>query len=646
MAPGCGTLNNPDPAQAFGLADGSARFPGHAADRLRADRARPIGRLRVPPPAGAARPRQPSRARDQRGALMISLIVTMTLVALLGGAMVYLTATSGAGSLNPNSRQQAYYLALAGLKLYDAQAVKPELPQTYTLDNGDRILLASGGLPERLSSTGIVQGAFGEVRVRLTSRGSAGSPAWVDTMENLDNWLGAARIPGTAAIEAVEGNRAMRTGGEAVEALAGGASAPLEDLVSEARAVRDDYRSQRDSTPPASAEWWTLETRLQYWEAVLEALEGARSVLESHGVVGASVTLPADLFKPQFFGVYLWRQADGGNPVPLFDYWRGTSYDGTFHEANTLSYDLQVKSALLPPDPEFLTGISLRVDASRAVNGGDLLGVSLVRGVRGGALPDRLVPEDDPGRPAVMLWLQQDRNGDGLITPLWEYTVPPAGPTLTLWPEEREILAYAELPADYCLLQPDNRCFHPWTTLMVRLEERRVAVEEAGGGLDAGDKVNAVKVFLSTVEACNGGGSLTGDAADLLLDNRRGGSTRLPPLSPFINWPVVDPNNLRVGNDLFSLAGGGLNQIDWTFVAASPSPVHGVCLHLTGGQPGRDADAVLLIDARLTAGYGNAIEDWPAEIGLHAMGLEASEAAAVYFDDFAVRLKGREAGLR
>jgi hypothetical protein len=600
-------------------------------------------------PSAARRPprlRVPSVDADQGGALMISLIVTMTLIAVLGGAMVYLTSTSGSGSLNPNSRQQAYYLALAGLKLYDAQPVKPDLPKTYTLDNGDRIRLASEGLPERLTSTGIVQGAFGEVRVRITARGSAGSPSWVDTMENLDNWLGEARIPGTAAIEVVEGNRALRAGGEAVETLAGSASAPVESLIADAQAIRDDYRSQRDNATPASEEWWALDTSLQYLEAVLEALEGAQSVLAANGVAGDPVTLPVDLFKPQFFGVYLWRQADASNPIPLFDYWRSTSYDGTFHELNTLSYDLQVKTALLPPDPEYLTGISLRVDTTRAVNGGDLLGVSLVRGARGGALPDRLVPEDDPSRPAVMLWLQQDRNGDGLITPLWQYTVPPAGPTLTLWPEEREILAYADLPADYCLLESDSRIFHPWTTLVVRLEERRVAVDEAGGGLAAGDKVNAVKVFLATTDACNGGGSLAGAAPDLMLDNRRGGSPRLPPLSPFINWPVIDPNNLRVSNDLFSLVGGGLSQMSWTFVASSPSPVHGVHLHLIGGEATRDTDAVLLLDARFTAGYGNDIDDWPAEIGLHAMGLETSDPSAVYFDDFAIRLRGREAGLR
>lgn len=582
----------------------------------------------------------------QGGALMISLIITMTLIAVLGGAMVYLTSTSSSGALNPNSRQQAYYLALAGLHLYDAQALKPDLPRTYTMDNGSRILLESAGLPERLTSTGIVQGAFGEVRVRITSRGAAGSPDWVDTMEDRANWLGDSRIPGSTAIETVEGNRALRTAGEAVAALAGGPTAPVGDLIQDAQAIREDYRSQRDSAVPASAEWWEADTLVRYWSALLDALAAALQVLQANGAADQSVTLPADVFEPQFFGVFLWRQADGGSPIPFFDYWSGTSYDGTFHEANTLSYDLQVKTALLPATPDYLTGLSLRVDAEEAVNGGNLLGVSLARGPQGGLLPESLVPADDPARPAVVVWLQQDRNGDGLITPRWTYTIPPTGPTLTLWPEEREILAWAELPDDYCLLQGDQRIFAPWITLTVRLEERRVTPDEAGGGLTAGDKVNALKVFLATPTQCNGGGSLAGLPADLQLDNRRGGSPRLPPLSPFANWPVFDPNNLRVGNDLFSLVGGRATQIDWTFVAASPSPVHGVRLNLAGREASRDADAVLLLDARLTAGYPNDIANWPAEIGLHALGLTAADAAAVYFDDFGVRLKGRDAGLR
>ena len=72
-------------------------------------------------------------------------------------------------------QQRAYYLAYAGLTYYDAQPVKPTLPQTYRLANGDRFILDAQAIPARLTSTGVVEGPFGETRYRLVARGSSGT---------------------------------------------------------------------------------------------------------------------------------------------------------------------------------------------------------------------------------------------------------------------------------------------------------------------------------------------------------------------------------------------------------------------------------------------------------------------------------------
>ena len=202
------------------------------------------------------------------------------------------------------------------------------------------------------------------------------------------------------------------------------------------------------------------------------------------------------------------------------------------------------------------------------------------------------------------------------------------------------------MPLDYCLLQGNTHYFQPWLTLLVRLDERTVRPEEVGGTFSTGERVNALKVFVSTPDSCNGGGSTSGAAPDFLLDNRRGPNQRLAPLSSFINWPVFDRASFRSTNDNFSLLGGSLTQIDWTFVSSSPSPVMGFRIEKTGRATEWESEAVILTDAFATEGYSANVDAWPAELGLHAMGFGPVDVSTVYFDDFAVRLKGQDPRLQ
>lgn len=583
--------------------------------------------------------------RNNRGALLVSLILTLTVMSALGAAMVFMTTSSSQGFLVSTSRQKAYYLAYSGLAYYDAQPVKPLLPRTYRLANGDRFILDVEGFPERLTSTGVVNGPFGDLRYKVVARGSAGTPEWVDTMEDTAGWRPDALTPGSLASAVVDGNAALRTAGESFDLPAAGGPVSLQAAIDEAAGIRDDYEQQRSSADPFSLEWLQSDFYVRYWSAVTGALENARGVLTGAGVTDDTVTLPAELSQPKAFGVFDWRTVNNGGAIPFFTYWNNSVYDGVAHEPHSLSYDIQVKTAVIPDAPDYLSGLSLRLDNTPA-NGGNLLGLSIVRGRRDGSLPERLLPQDDAMTPHIILWSQKDRNGDGLISSLWEYTIPPAGPTLTLWPEERELLAFAELPLDYCLLQASTPYFQPWLTLLVRLEERLVRPEEAGGAFAAGERVNALKVFVSTPDPCNGGGDADGVPATFMLDNRRGPNPRLAPLSAFINWPVFDPMNFKASNDNFSLLGGDLTRIDWTFVSPSPTSTLGFRIAKTGRAAEWEADAVILTDAFITEGYPGDVGGWPEELGLHAMGFGATDAAAIYFDDYAVRLKGRDPLLR
>ena len=580
-----------------------------------------------------------SQIGNNRGALLISLILTLTVMAVLGAAMVYMTASSSHGFLTAASQQKAYYLAYSGLTYYDAQAVKPDLPQTYRLANGDRFVLDVEGLPERLTSTGIVAGPFGETRYRLVARGSDGTP------EDTGNWRSDTLSPGSLATAAVDDNAALGTVGESFTLPGAGSAVSLQTAIDDAAAIRDDYTSRRNDSNPFSLEWFRYDFYVRYWSAVVVALEDARAILIGAGVTNDTVTLPLELSQPRVFGAFDWRTANEGSAIPFFAYWSATVYNGISHDLHSLSYDLQVKTAVIPNATDYLSGLSLRLDDTPA-NGGNLLGVSIVRGRHGNTLPDQLVPVEDAATPYIILWTQRDTNGDGLITSLWQYRIPPSGPTLTLWPEEREVLAYAELPLNYCLLQGNTEYFQPWLTLLVRLDERAVRSDEAGGVFSAGERVNAIKVFVATPYLCNGGGSRSGAAPDFMLDNRRGPNPRLAPLSTFINWPVFDRTNFRATNDNFSLLGGSVFQIDWTFVSSSPSPVMGFRIEKTGRATEWESEAVILTDAFTTEAYPADANDWPAELGLHAMGLGPADASTVYFDDFAVRLKGQDPLLR
>ncbi|MFC1579635.1 hypothetical protein ACFL4N_01845 [Thermodesulfobacteriota bacterium] len=121
------------------------------------------------------------RCSDQRGALLVSLILTLTIVAILGAVMIEMTTTSTLGELFANRQQRAYYLAESGGRyaipqiLTDSVLAETSLHgMTFTLSNGDQFFLSvDNSIPEltMLESEGIVQpGDWLESRARITYR--------------------------------------------------------------------------------------------------------------------------------------------------------------------------------------------------------------------------------------------------------------------------------------------------------------------------------------------------------------------------------------------------------------------------------------------------------------------------------------------
>jgi len=118
---------------------------------------------------------------DQRGALLVSLILTLSIVAILGAVMVEMTTTSTLGELFTNRQQRAYYLAESGGRyaipqiLADPVQAETNLHgMTFTLANqGQFFITVDNSIPEliMLESEGIVQpGDWLESRAKITYR--------------------------------------------------------------------------------------------------------------------------------------------------------------------------------------------------------------------------------------------------------------------------------------------------------------------------------------------------------------------------------------------------------------------------------------------------------------------------------------------
>jgi|GEM_PF-1929934 len=600
-------------------------------------------------------------ADNQRGAILVGLIITLTMAAVIGATMSTLTTTTSFTEMATKETQNAYYMAYSGLKFYDVHPTTLSLsstPSVYRLGNGNTFELAieadANGQP-RLTSTGTVTGLFGTSQWKLTASGTPGSQSFVDTMENTDNWSADAEVIGQFSVADIDGNSALKMEGES---LADADSSASSDTVARARqllestanAIANAFYGAGGPFTSSGDIWSDVVTDLQNAADLTDAITIINNRLNS---LSAGLQLPPEITEPRAFAAFDWRQANDGNPIPLFDYWNKQnefSIDPPYdHQLQTLSYDVQAKFAIRPELEHYMAGLSLRLDDSIA-NGGEMLGVSIVRGDKGmtDLIPDALVPLDGTSAdddPTIVVWSATDVDGNGIITPKWEVDIPFIG-IVQLWPKEREWLAYGQTKDGYCFTEePNDKYFRDWLSLVVRIEE--ITLSSGAGIFSSGDRVNALKIYLSSVDTCSGGGYPAGD--DRFLDNRRGPNQRLPGGSKDIRWPVFQAANYAVWNDNFTLLGGDLLDLQWVVNSA---PETGPAFDIIGLTD--EKDAVILVDADSNPAHSTAAYDsitpnnWPAEMGLHMFGEGDPDSAApkIYVDDYGVRLKGPDPNIR
>ena len=188
----------------------------------------------------------------EKGSVLITLIIVMTVTAALGAGMVYFTSSSSLSELFSNQEARAYYIAEGGGRYafsllkgnsayFDAYAQGSPYNQTFTLSNGDQFNLIVYQDPTNtakviIRSTGIVNAGLWTRSRRLITWNmtkaslSGASPPSNVSLHLLDN----ARAAGNFDIVNVGGDEALKITGvtsgnveEAYVAVPSGESNPF-----------------------------------------------------------------------------------------------------------------------------------------------------------------------------------------------------------------------------------------------------------------------------------------------------------------------------------------------------------------------------------------------------------------------------------
>ena len=105
---------------------------------------------------------------NQKGAILIILIITITMVSVLSVGILSMTTTSTFSELNANNFHRAQYLAEAGIRYANLKNLPDPTDETYTVSNGDKFHILIAGTT--LESTGIVnENTPLEARWKITS---------------------------------------------------------------------------------------------------------------------------------------------------------------------------------------------------------------------------------------------------------------------------------------------------------------------------------------------------------------------------------------------------------------------------------------------------------------------------------------------
>jgi type II secretory pathway pseudopilin PulG len=92
---------------------------------------------------------------NQKGSILIILIITIIMLSVLSAGILSMTITSTFSELNVNNSNRAKYLAEAGIRYAKLNNLPDPTDETYTLSNGDKFHILIAGTT--LESTGIVK---------------------------------------------------------------------------------------------------------------------------------------------------------------------------------------------------------------------------------------------------------------------------------------------------------------------------------------------------------------------------------------------------------------------------------------------------------------------------------------------------------
>ena len=558
---------------------------------------------------------KPARIRDnQRGALLLGLIITMVILSVLGGSMVYIFSSSTLNPISGNYAQQAYYNAEAGFRYVTALYRK----------TGDKTVLNP-----YLSETPITLPNGGQAKVTLTAPTNS-VPATFDGATGLTFSTPPAiadlKAPGffstSAAPTVVYRYRGITPITTSVT-ITGATLTGITPSVPASGAITIKPTTYITSKGSFGSGFWNVSRTVNYaW-----ALSG--------GPTGFS----GDSSSTDTFSSGLSKWGDGANPMGTFTIESGalkvTGVNAGLEEAlrgytgtttNDLSsYEVQVKICLYPANEvvadtyvngltQYMAGITFRKQGGTSPSATDQsYGVSFIRGINSGQtkgtyIPNDLIPTDS--KAYIVLW-RDDGN--------------PASEKVTL-------LAYNLIETSSIIKQGMLR---PWTTLLVRVEELKDA---------SNNKYNQIKVMYGHNDAAGiEYDKIIGDALPMNDNYRKtssrggvtfsGGTTGFP-------WPTNNfTSDYIQSDDYFTL-------IEWDSVPAT-SAVTNLPQQTVNTSVDTDLTTVLTtalknVNISTIPGASLLYTLGSSEVGLHAWG--TNMANKTFFDDFAIRIKSTAGG--
>jgi len=443
-----------------------------------------------------------ARIRDnQKGALLLGLIITMVILSVLGGSMVYIFSSSTLNPISGNYAQQAYYNAEAGFRyvtaLYRKTEDKTQLDPynpTKTVYNGLPITLPNGGNAKvtLTEPTNAVSATFNAATGGLTF---STPPALADL--KAPGFFSTAAAPNVVyryrGITPITTSGTGTITGPTLTGITPSIPAPASGAIT---IKPTTYITSKGSF---GSGFWNVSRTVNYAWALSGGggySGGGQNLLELPGM-----TAPAPLSKDSRFSVVpsvpnpntavLQGNVDGSNGISInlasgvqyiyvnIDWWNlGNNLNvnnAYLSQGSTLSYDMQLKQMEAKGLNNFLVGLSARVESNDMINN-NFYGMSLFYSAINGSGADKNDPANFPGWLTGNAALMSLANKGKYYLVFWEMNS-----------NTMSVIGYKEVPTA-TVLPPggatDNR-ITDWSTIVFR-------IKETGTGGSKTNKISAI----------------------------------------------------------------------------------------------------------------------------------------------------------